>query len=92
MMWPPSLLGFRIGNANRGFRLWLPLCLIRPLFVLFALVMLSFVLLLALVLWRSGWGKTVLFTGPWFFRMFCALRGLLIDVRSGSSRVYIVVR
>ena len=92
MMWPPSLLGFRIGNANREFRLWLPLFLIWPPFVLFALVMLPFVVLLALVLWPSGWGKTVLFTGPWFFRMYCGLRGLVIDVKSGESGVYIVVR
>lgn len=92
MMWPPSFLGFRIGNANKEFRLWLPLFLIWPLFVLLALVMLPFVLLLALVLWPSGWGKTVLFTGPWFFSMFCALRGLVIDVKSGASQVYIAVR
>ena len=92
MIWPPSLLGFRISNADRGFGLWLPLFLIWPPLVLAALVMFPLVLLLSLLLWPSGWGRTVLLTGPWFLRMFCALRGLLIDVKSGTSQVYIVFR
>jgi len=92
MIWPPSLLGFRISNPNRGFALWLPLFLVWPLFVLASLAMLPLVFLLSLLLWPSGWGRTVLLTGPWLFRMFCALRGLVIDVKSGTSQVYIVVR
>ena len=92
MIWPPSLLGFRIRNANRGFGLWLPLFLIWPVIVLVALALLPLVLLLSLLLWPSGWGRTVLLTGPWFFRVFCALRGLVIDVKSGTSGVYIVLR
>ena len=92
MIWPPSMLGFRIRNEEKGFGLWLPLFLIWPPFVLMALATFPLVLLLSLVLWPSGWGRTVLLTGPWFFRMFCALRGLVIDVKSGTSRVYIVVR
>lgn len=92
MIWPPSLLGFRVRNAKRGFGLWLPLFLVWPPFVLAALVMLPLVFLLSLLLWPSGWGRTVLLTGPWFFRMFCALRGLVIDVKSGTSQVYIVIR
>ena len=92
MIWPPSLLGFRITNANRGFGLWLPLFLVWPLFVLAALAMLPLVFLLSLLLWPTGWGRTMLLTGPWLFRLFCALRGLVIDVKSGTSRVYIVIR
>ena len=92
MIWPPSLLGIRIRNANRGFGLWLPLFLLWPPFVLAALAMLPLVLLLTLLLWPMGWGKTMLLIGPWFFRMICAFRGLLIDVRSSTSRVYIVIR
>ncbi len=92
MIWPPSLLGFRIRNAKRGFGLWLPLFLVWPPFVLAALAMLPLVFLLSLLLWPSGWGRTILLTGPWFFRMFCALRGLVIDVKSGTTRVYVVIR
>lgn len=92
MIWPPSLLGFRVRNGKMGFGLWLPLFLIWPPVVLVALAMLPLVFLLSLLLWPTGWGRTVLFIGPWFFRMLCAVRGLVIDVKSGTSRVYIVVR
>lgn len=92
MIWPPSLLGFRVRNEKKGFVLWRPLFLIWPPFVLVALAMFPLVLLLALLLWPTGWSRTLLLAGPWFFRMFCALRGLAIDVVSGTSRVYIVVR
>lgn len=92
MIWPPSLLGLRIRNAKSRFGLWLPLFLVWPPFVLAALVMFPLVLLLALLLWPKGWGRTLLLTGPWFFRMFCGLRGLVIDVKSGTNQVYIVLR
>ena len=92
MIWPPSLLGFRIRGVGRGFGLWLPLFLVWPPFVLAALAMLPLVILLALLLWPIGWGRTLLLTGPWFFRMFYALRGLVIDVENGTTRVYIVIK
>ena len=92
MIWPPSLLGFRIRNTNVRFGIWLPLFLVWPLFILAALAMLPLVLLLSLLLWPSGWGRTVLMTGPWLFRMFCALRGVEIDVESGTSRIWVVIR
>ena len=82
MIWPPSLLGFRIGGVKWRFGLWLPLFL----------VWLPLVFLLALLMWPKGWGKTLLLTGPWLFRMFCALRGLVIDVKGGTTQVYIVIR
>ena len=47
MIWPPSLLGFRIGNVDRGFRLWLPLFLVWPPFLLMALALFPLVLLLS---------------------------------------------
>ena len=92
MIWPPSLLGIRIRGVKRGFILWLPLFLVWPPFLLAALVLFPFVLLLSLLLWPLGWGRTLLLMGPWFFRLFCALRGLVIDVKSGTNRVYIVIR
>ena len=92
MIWPPSLLGFHVSSVKRGFGLWLPLFLVWPPFVLAALAMFPLVFLLALLLWPIGWGRTLLLAGPWFFRMFCSLRGLVIDVKSGTARVYLVIR
>ena len=92
MIWPPSLLGIRIRSVKRRFGLWLPLFLVWPPFFLAALAMFPLVFLLALLLWPFGRGRTLLLAGPWFFRMFCALRGLVIDVNSGTTRVYIAIK
>ena len=92
MIVPPYLLLIRIRNENRGFKLWLPLFLVWPLFILAALAISPLVFLLSLLLWPIGWGKTLLLIGPWFFRMFCALRGLVIDLKSGTDQVYIVIK
>ena len=72
--------------------LWLPLFLFWPPVLLIGLALFPLVLLLSVLLWPMGWGRTMLLTGPWFFRMFCALRGLVIDVKSGKDQVYIVIR
>ena len=92
MIWPPSLIGFHIRGVGKGFGLWLPLFLVWPLFILAALATFPLVLLLAILLWPTGWSRTFLLLGPWVFRMFCALRGLVIDVKSGTSQVQIVIR
>ena len=92
MIWLPSLLGFRIRGLKRRFGLWFPLFLLWPFFILGALVTFPVVLLLAILLWPTGWSRTLLLLGPWLFRMFCALRGLAIEFKSGSDRVYILIR
>ena len=89
---PPSLLRVRVQNSKRRFGLWLPLFLIWPLVVLFALALFPLVLVLAALLWRKGWGRPVLLAGPTFFRLFCALRGLVVNVEDGSQQVYIAFR
>lgn len=92
MIWPPSLLVFRVRNETKGFQLWLPWFLIWQPLALVALAFSPLVFLLALLLWPTGWGRTLLLTGPWFFRMFCALQGLAVDVEGGTSRIFIMVR
>ena len=92
MIWQPTLLDIRIGGVNSGFRFWLPLFLVWPPFMLVALAFYPLVILMALLLWPLGWGKTMLLTGPWLFRMFCALKGLAIDVKSETTQVYIVIK
>ena len=57
MIWPPSLLVIRIGSVKGGFRIWLPLFLVWPPFVLIALALAPLVLLLSLLLWPMGWAE-----------------------------------
>ena len=89
MTWPPSLLRFRIGVVERGFGLWLPLFLVWPLFIVATLAIVPLVLLLALLLWPTGWSRTSLLMVPWVFRVIYSLRGLVIELKSGTDWVYI---
>ena len=92
MMWPPSLLRLRIRNGKHRFGLWLPLFIVWPPVVLMALALLPFVLTLSALLWPTGLGKPLLLAGPLFFRLFCSLRGLKIDVQSASNQVYVALK
>ncbi|MFC1919767.1 hypothetical protein ACFLWX_03140 [Chloroflexota bacterium] len=85
MMVPPTLVRLRVLQRDKNVRLWFPLCILFPLVLAFALLLLPFVLLGVFVLWYSGWGKTLLLAGPAMYRLFCALRGLEIDIKQGSK-------
>lgn len=91
-MWPPSVLRIEIQKDSRNFNLWLPLFAIWPFVLLTAVVLAPVVLALAVVFWWTGWGKTMLYSGPIFFAMFCALRGLEIDVRKPDKYVHLSFR
>ena len=92
MTWPPSVLRVEIKNKSHDFSLWLPLFVIWPFLLLAALVLAPLVLALAIVLWWTGWGRPMLYSGPMFFSVFCALRGLEIDVQKRDKRVHLSFR
>ena len=92
MIWPPSVLRLRIHSQRRHFRLWLPLLLVWPLMVVILLALSPLILVLAIILWPSGMGKPLLLAGPLLFRVFCALRGLEVNVEQPSERVLISIR
>ena len=89
MMWPPSILQIEIQKTSRDFSLWLPLFAIWPFLLLAAIALAPVVLVLAIVFWRTGWGRPMLYSGPVFFGVFCALRGLEIDVRKQDKHVHL---
>jgi hypothetical protein len=78
-----------MGRRGRGFGLWLPLFIVWPPIALLALALSPLVVVLAALLWPTGWGRPLLLAGPSLFRLFCALRGLRLDVESSSQRVVI---
>ena len=92
MMWPPSMLRLELQNESRNFRLWLPLFAIWPFVLLAAVVLAPLVLALAIILWWSGWGRPMLYSGLMFFRVICALRGLEIDIRDRKERFHVSIR
>jgi hypothetical protein len=93
MKWPPYLLKLKFENSDRDFALWLPLFIIWPLVLVFALlvflILLPFALLALIFTWRWGWLRSLLLGGVALFRLFGQLAGLEFDVGGKSGRVYI---
>ena len=89
MTLPPWLLRIKVENESRHFNLWLPLFALWPFVLLAAVVMAPVVVTLAIVFWWTGWGRPMLYSGPRFFSLFCALRGLEINVKKTNERVHI---
>ena len=92
MIWPPSILRVAVKDESKDFGFWLPLFVIWPFVLLAAIALAPVILSLAIVFWWTGWGKTLLYSGPVFFAMFCALRGLEIDVRKPDKYVHLSFR
>ena len=91
MIRPPTIIRLRFKNEHQGFGLWLPLFLVLPFVLLLALIIAPLVLVAAVILWYTGWGRAILLIGPAIYRCFCALRGLKIDVKQGQEHVYISI-
>ena len=92
MIWPPSVLKVQLKNESRNFRFWLPLFVIWPFLLLAAVVVAPILLALALAIWWTGWGRPMLYSASIFFAMFCALRGLEIDVRNRNKHFHLSFR
>jgi len=85
---PPLLMRLGI-YGQRRFSLWLPLFLLWPLAAAVAIVLTPLVLLAALIFRPLVWGKLALLSGPMFFGVLCALRGLELDLNLGSRLLHI---
>ena len=88
---PPLTMRVRVEDPEHKFGLWLPLFLLIPL-VLVVLIILSPVLLIVfLVLCFMGWGKLALHLPVAICRIFCAARGLRVDVDNPTEKVKIFI-
>ncbi|UCE40605.1 MAG: hypothetical protein JSV17_14295 [Candidatus Aminicenantes bacterium] len=76
------------GNKNKV-RLILPLFLVWLLLLPFIILLTPFVLLAALILWPSGYGKTILGAGPALCSVISALSNLHIQVEGPDSKTLI---
>jgi len=88
---PPMLMHMRIQGERRGFGLWLPLFLLLPLALVVFIILSPLILVAAIILWPSGWGKRALYTLRAALEVFWSMRGLKVDVRSGRQCVSISV-
>jgi len=86
---PPLLMRVKIQNTEHKFGLWLPLFLLIPIAVVVFIILSPLILLAVIFFWHKGWGKTALMT-PWAaWRVFCATRGLKVDVQNPRDCVLI---
>ncbi len=67
----------------------LPLFLVWILLLPIVILLTPFVLLAALVLWPSGYGRTILGLGPALFAVLCALSDLHVQVEGDENKTLI---
>lgn len=67
----------------------LPIFLAWLLLLPFVILLTPFVLLAALILWPSGYGKTLLRIGPALISVVCALSDLHVQVEDKDSKTLI---
>jgi hypothetical protein len=88
---PPMLMHMRIEGERRRFGLWLPLFLLLPLALVVFIILSPLILVAAIILWPSGWGKRALLSLRAAVEVFWSMRGLSVDVHSGRQCVSISV-
>lgn len=93
MMYPPLLMNVRVktGENRWGFFIPLPLFLVLPVALVILVVLSPLILAAAIVMWAKGYGN-------WVFRalgsasgVYCAMRGLNVDVRGPQTLVKVTV-
>jgi uncharacterized membrane protein len=86
----PMIMRIHIVERNKKkVRLILPLFIVWLLLLPFIIILTPFVFLAALILWTSGYGKTILRAGPALFSVISALSDLHIYVEGSDSKTLI---
>lgn len=91
MNYPPLVMHLDISRPEpHGHTvLWLPIFLAWLILAAILLALSPLILLVALVAFFFGWGKTVLLFVPLVCNCICALRGLEVDVEKKDSTLFI---
>lgn len=89
----PLIMRIHIVEENKKkVGLILPLFLVWLLLLPFIILLTPFVLLAVLILWPSGYGKTLLYAGPVLLTAIAALSSLFIEVEGKNSKTLIWFR
>ncbi len=78
-----------VGRKKKKVRLIIPLFLVWLLLLPFIILLTPLVLLAALILWPSGYGRTLLGAGPALFSVISALSDLYVQVEGRDSKTLI---
>ena len=87
---PPLIMRIRIRNNNTKFGLWIPLFLVFPIVAILMIALAPLALLAALIVLPFGYARTVL-CAPALFSVFCAMRGLEVDMVNGNKDESVLV-
>lgn len=90
MKTPPCIIRIKIKNEDTKFGLWLPLFIIFPLVLVLFIVLAPLALLAALIVWPLGYARTVL-CAPALYSVICATKGLEVDIQSGRKNETVLV-
>ncbi len=86
----PMIMRIHIVEENKKkMRLILPLFIAWLLLLPFIVLLTPFVLLAALILWPSGYGRVILGAGPALFSVISALSNLYIQVEGADNKTLI---
>ena len=85
----PMLMRLRISRNPGRYGLLLPVFLVWILLFALMVVLFPFVLIAALVTWRSGQGKWLLLTYPLLISVLIHLSGLHIEVEQREQNILI---
>jgi uncharacterized membrane protein len=86
----PMIMRIHIVEKNKKkVGLILPFFLVWLVFLPFIVILTPLVLLAALILWPSGYGKTILRAGPALLSVISALSNLNIQVEKPGSKVLV---
>lgn len=88
----PMLMRLRIvEKSGKKLRLFIPLFLVWILLLPFIIVFTPFILIAALILWPSGYGRTILSLGPALVTIICSLSGLIVQAEDEENIVFISI-
>jgi hypothetical protein len=85
----PLFMRLRLGRNPDKYGVLLPVFLIWILLFALMIILLPFVLVAALLTWRSGQGRLLLLTYPLLISLLFRLSGLHIEVGSSEQNVLI---
>lgn len=86
----PLILKMHITKKDgKGFNIWLPLFLIWLIILPLVILVSPIVGLVALILWPSGKGRTVIKAYLSFFYLIWNMSGLRVDIKSENNLIFL---
>jgi hypothetical protein len=87
----PMLMKIHIQEkGKKGVRLWLPLFLIWILLFVIVVILSPIFVLVGLVAWLRGYGRTFFFAFPMIFAVLWAMSGLRIHIEERDKKIQLI--